>query len=74
MSVGGVALAIALVSQWVVRLWHVPNARGKSKHKLLKNAKGRLYYFLGCPKFYILTMLTPVLMILTPLLGDVEKQ
>jgi len=25
-------------------------------------------------ELYILTMLTPVLMILTPLLGDVEKQ
>jgi len=28
----------------------------------------------GLAAFYILTMLTPVLMILTPLLGDVEKQ
>ena len=27
----------------------MPNARGKSKHNLLKNAKGRLYYFLVCP-------------------------
>jgi hypothetical protein len=34
-----------------VRLWHVPNAWGKSKHNLLKNAKGRLYYFLVCPCF-----------------------
>lgn len=25
---------------------------GESKHNLLKNAKGRLYYFLICPTFY----------------------
>jgi hypothetical protein len=29
----------------------VPNAWGKSKHNLFKNAKGRLYYFLICPSF-----------------------
>jgi hypothetical protein len=34
-----------------VRLWHVPNARGKSEHNLLKNAKGRLYYFYSVPCF-----------------------
>ena len=35
-------------------LWHVPNVWGKSKHNLLKNAKGRLCYFLICPTFYFL--------------------
>jgi hypothetical protein len=34
-----------------VRLWHVPNAGGKSKHNLVKNAKGRMYYFLICTSF-----------------------
>jgi len=35
-----------------VRLWHVPNVRGNSEHNLLKNAKGRLYYFLVCPTLF----------------------
>ena len=30
-----------------MRLWDGANAWGKSKHNLLKNAKGRLYYFLS---------------------------
>jgi hypothetical protein len=41
---GDLALAIALVfCGGFARLWHVPNARGESKHNLLKNAKGRPY-------------------------------
>jgi len=45
------ALAIALGHGGFVWLWHVPNGRGKSKHNLLKNAKGRLRYYLVCPLF-----------------------
>ena len=33
-----------------MRLWHVPNARGLSEHNLLKNAKGRVYYFWSVPR------------------------
>jgi hypothetical protein len=50
-GIGDLALAIALVSRWLVRLWHVPNRWGESKHNLLKNAKGRLYWFFSVPRF-----------------------
>jgi hypothetical protein len=45
------ALAIALVSRGIVRLWHVPNARGNFEDNFLKNAKGRLYFFGLVPRF-----------------------
>jgi hypothetical protein len=45
------ALAIALVSRWVCAAMACAKCAGKSKHNLLKNAKGRLYYFLVCPTF-----------------------
>ena len=41
----GLALAIALVSRWVCAAMACAKCAGKSKHNLLKNAKGRLYYF-----------------------------
>ena len=46
----GLALAIALVSRWVCAAMACAKCAGKSKHNLLKNAKGRLYYFLVCPR------------------------
>jgi hypothetical protein len=59
-------LAIALVSRWFARLWHVPNARDKSKHNLLKNVKGRLCYFVfsqsmieNCLPFFFETQICP---------------
>jgi hypothetical protein len=41
----GLALAIALVLRWFARLWHVPNALGKSKHNLLEMRRA------GCINF-----------------------
>ena len=46
----GLALAIALGSRWVCAAMACAKCAGKSKHNLLKNAKGRLYYFLVCPR------------------------
>ena len=53
---GGLALAIALVSRGVVRLWHVPNARGNSEHNLLKNAEGRPFSFSICPTLNLFSL------------------
>ena len=49
--VKNLAFAIALVPRWVCAAMACAKCEGKSKLNLLKNAKGRLFYFLVCPTF-----------------------
>ena len=46
------ALAIALVSWWVCVAMACAKCAGTSKENLFKKARGRLYFFLTCPKFH----------------------